>query len=866
MAATDPPVPAIHGFQAPGAVVLVLFLLGLGAARLTPLAGWGVLAGGMAGLLTAGAVALVQRRRGLAMMALALAFVAGGAALEVKEHQRFVRLRIALEPLRARLDSGMAVRVEGVTKELPRPGPAEGSVEANLQVDTVWVQGEPEPLQFPALLRVYHPAGFADEWRRGDRVQAMVRLSLPRGFRNRGSLPSYLYYWNRNSLCLASCKSPGLVVILAPGTEGLLDGLHRRLAGRIERLAGTPETAEVLQALLLGRRVAAPELREAYIDAGVYHLLVISGAHLTLLAVFLGLLLAIARIPPRWRAWFLIPLLAVYVGFVQGQVAVMRAFLIVLLFLVGGLFDRRSELLNSTAWAALLLLAVNPWWIADPGFQLTFGAVFALALAGAPLNRYWAQPLALARRDLFSARVDLSEGVERIRGRRLRFRIEEFHFFWLAMLPVSGFRFGARGVLGMMAWILRALLATVAVLLVTVPILASLHVPVPLAGVLFSPAALVLIWPILVALVGAAATASWPVLSDGLIRLAAALADGLNRLVVSVNAVPVWVPPLGAILAAVYLLLLMWLLRGRRARPGWAVATGILLLVGVQAVPPPRPAQPRIALLDVGEGEAILVRSPGGQNLLVDTGGLAPMGPLTEEACRRGDLSRRVLVPVLLESGIRRLDALVLSHLDFDHAGSAAGLMRIFPVAAVYAPSAEWARAPAMAARLAAAAADRKIPLRFLSAGDRLEFDPLRLRVLHPPLGAVDMAGNRNSLVLLGEGAGASFLLTGDIDTSVENALLRAGAVPPIALLKAAHHGSRTSSGAAFLDAVRPVMVVISSGPPERFSHPSPVVLDRLDRLGIPHVTTHTVGQIEVVFDPPGPRLEFPAPPAGPVR
>ena len=152
--------------------------------------------------------------------------------------------------------------------------------------------------------------------------------------------------------------------------------------------------------------------------------------------------------------------------------------------------------------------------------------------------------------------------------------------------------------------------------------------------------------------------------------------------------------------------------------------------------------------------------------------------------------------------------------------------MRIFPVRGLYVSAADWSREPELAARLSQAAAARGVPVHLLAAGDRLELPPLRLRVLHPPPGWKSARGNANSLVLLGQGFGADFLLTGDIDLAVERELAEAGALPPAAVLKAAHHGSRTSSGEAFLESVRPGLVLISSGPPERFSHPSPVVIE----------------------------------------
>lgn len=849
-----------YGLLSPALPAAALVLAGLGIARATPVAAAPVLQIGMGAFLFAGATALLCRRRRPAMAALALAFLCGGLALETGEQARYRRARASLEPLGPRIESGQTIRLEGVTGELPKPGPDGDSLEATVRIQKVWLRGEPAKTDFPALVRVYQPGSLTADWRRGDRVQALARISLPRGFRNRGSLPAAIYYWNRNNVCLAVCKSSILFERIGGTAEGPLDGLYRRLAIRIRQLAASPQTGEVLEALLLGRNVTSVDLRNAYIDAGVYHLLVISGSHLTLLALFIGGLLAVLRLPARWRPWVLIPLLAVYVDFVQLQVSVVRAFLIVALFLAGAMANRPASLMNATALAALILLAFKPGWIADPGFQLTFAAVFALALAAEPMDRLWVRPWVLAARNLFSDKVNLDPAPEQAGGRRRRFWLEKVRFLFMEGISPVVFGRGIRAILSPAVWASRSLVATVAVLMVTVPVLAAAHFPVPLAGMACTAAALLLIWPILVLLVGAALSAGWPAASDLLIRGAAVLAEILNRWVVRVDAVPLWLPPLGAVLAAAYLALLALLLRGQRARPAMAAGLCALLLAAALWAPLPGPSRPRLSMLDVGEGEALLLQAPGGRAVLVDTGGLAPIGPLTETAMSRGDLSRRVLVPVLLESGVRSLDALILTHQDFDHAGSAAGLLRVFPVRRLYASAADWSREPELARRLSQAAAERNVPVRLLAAGDCLELPPLRLRVLHPPSNWKTARGNANSLVLLGSGFGAEFLLTGDIDDPVERELAEAGSLPEATVLKLAHHGSRTSSSKIFLETVRPGLALISSGPPERFSHPSPVVLERLDRLGIAHLTTHDFGQIDLVFEGDRLRLEYPAP------
>jgi hypothetical protein len=171
-----------------------------------------------------------------------------------------------------------------------------------VRIDRVWLRGEPTPTDFHSLVRVYHPGDLAAGWRRHDRVQFLARISLPRGFRNRGTLPAAIYYWNRNTVCLASCKTPALFTRVHGGVEGPSDRLYRHLAGRIREIAGFRGTSEVLEALLLGRNVTSPDLRNAYIDAGC-----ITSGHQRIppdaAGPVFGGLPAAARLPSRWRPW-----------------------------------------------------------------------------------------------------------------------------------------------------------------------------------------------------------------------------------------------------------------------------------------------------------------------------------------------------------------------------------------------------------------------------------------------------------------------------------------------------------------------------------------------------------------------------------
>lgn len=239
---------------------------------------------------------------------------------------------------------------------------------------------------------------------------------------------------------------------------------------------------------------------------------------------------------------------------------------------------------------------------------------------------------------------------------------------------------------------------------------------------------------------------------------------------------------------------------------------------------------PELVVWDVGQGASVLLRD-GRRAVLVDGGGW-----------RTGGLGGRVLLPALARAGVRRLDALVLTHPDRDHCGGLVDIARLLPATELWA-AAGWDAAPCWREL-------RGVPgprLRYLIPGDRLAVGRWRLRVLSPPaVGPLD--DNDRSLVVLARSRGRRVLIPGDIEAAGEASLLARFA--PAALrsdiLVVPHHGSRTSSSAAFLDAVTPRLAIIPVGLRNPYHHPSSVVLARLATRGVRVLRTDRDGMVRI--------------------
>ena len=232
-----------------------------------------------------------------------------------------------------------------------------------------------------------------------------------------------------------------------------------------------------------------------------------------------------------------------------------------------------------------------------------------------------------------------------------------------------------------------------------------------------------------------------------------------------------------------------------------------------------------LAMLDVGQGDSILLRD-GNRAVLVDGGGW-----------RTGDLGGRVLLPALLAEGVRRLDAVVMTHPDLDHCKGLVDISAYLDIGEVW-MGPGW-KDEGCAGRLASLPGT---PFRRLWAGQEAAVGRWRLRVLHPEPDE-DRGTNERSLVIRAEALGRSVLLTGDVESWAEMRLLSCCEKEVrVDVLKVAHHGSYTSSTGSVLDAARPRLALISAGVDNLYRHPSPVILERLAERGIPVLRTDRDG------------------------
>ena len=706
----------------------------------------------------------------------------------------------------------------------------------------------------------------------GQRLRFPISLRAPRNFQNPGSWDYRSYLLRQGIVASGSVAAKNIAIL--PGLSGSplprwCSRARRAVQEKIHLLwprnkvtSATDGTANfrdddqaaLFDAMLIGERsLVDRETSAAWQRTGLYHLLVVSGLKVGILAFFVFGLSRWLRCGQWTASIATIAVAAGYAWLTELGTPVLRAVLMLAVFLVTRLLFRQRMLLNALGAAALVLLVADPRALSDSSFQLTFLAVLAIAGLAVPIFERTSQPYRRGLRCLHSPAYDISLP-PRVAQFRLDLRLLSARM--AALLPAQ--RQAAQRwtlwlaghSLGLAINIYEVMvISAVAQVATTLPMafyfhratvvgLAANTLALPLTGILMTSSAVALglafVWlplakvPALLAGWSLAATTT-------VVRVLGGMRLADFRMAT---------PSPTQLLVATSALAVALLLMRRRAV---LALLGLALLLGttlwITLAPPPAQLQPgvmEVTAIDVGQGDSLLVVTPEGRTLLIDAGG--PLGPFQSNL----DFGENVVAPYLWSRGITHLDALVLTHPHSDHMGGMPSVLTIFH------PQELWlstAQAAPQLARLRSLANSMGVHEVTRILGERFTFGGADFEVLAPPADwqATTEARNNDSLVLRISYRHTSALLTGDVETKVARYL--AQQQPRADLLKVAHHGGLSSTTPELLEVVHPRFAVISVGAHNHFHHPRFEVLERLQQAHVVTYRTDVTGAVTFTLD-----------------
>ncbi len=622
---------------------------------------------------------------------------------------------------------------------------------------------------------------------------------MPRGHANPGLFDYRSYLASRGILGEVTLRT-GQARVVARASPLSLNGVLREArVASLEVLQSRRLTKaySLLPGLLLGQRwMVDSTIDEAFEGAGLAHLMAISGLHVGFVAAFLFPLLRALRFGRKGAALGTAVGLIAYAAVTGGRPSVVRATIMACVLIGAGVSQRSWRPMNSLGFAALVILTLQPRSLWDVGFQLSFLATGSILVVSRPLLSRFA-------------------------------RKAPWHFAAAALVVSVGAQAGVAPVLA------RCFNAV--------------HLVAPLANLVVIP------------LVGFGVALGFATV------LSAAVSPWLADIFAHANFVPLelsvriarWLGDLpcaamtvsspGLLVCGLYYLGLVAgaiAIRVRRTALWLAAALCLVLAIGLWWYGPTLGGALEVTVLDVGEGDSILIRAPGEGPLLVD-GGLRT---------RYSDVGRFVVLPYLKSAGVPRLSGLLLTHAHNDHVGGVGSVIRGVSVERAYDagfPHTSWSYRFYLQCL-----EERRVPLDYVREGDTIPVGDARLHILYPRQSDLDrvrenprLGLNMVSVVARLVYGRISILLAGDAEQPTERALLERAHRLASSVLKVGHHGAATSSSTLFLRSVSAEVAIISVGAGNRFGHPHPEALGRLSAAGCRIYRTDVHGAVVVTSD-----------------
>lgn len=806
---------------------------------------------------------------------------------------QFEKASISVDRIRSLYDSGHSisgdpVEIEGTVESSPEPAPDGYFI--TLDVDHIIESAVGQTASGRVRIFVPFPSDEARQdlaelqLRHGSRVRVACRLEREDRYLNPGVYSRKLLLDRQQIDATANLKSPLLIEKLSDGSRyspiGLVSELRVALIERI-RSTFTAQTAGVMIASTLGNKYFLDKLTaDVFREGGTFHVLVISGLHITLIG---GFILFIVRIFTRHRwiqAIIAISLLWLYGIAVGGEPPVIRACVMFTILMIGYAEYRSASLLNALGACALALLAWRPSDLFDPSFQLTFASVAAIICIGLPLViklkaiGTWMPTV----EQPFPPNVPnwLRRFCETVYWRDAAWEIERGRQIWSAEIFKSPFvkRLDDFGLRRAAIFVFEGVIVSAAVQLCLLPLLVYYFhrfpfVSIPLnlwVGIVLGAESISALIAAILSMVSNTFAFPFVVITEACNWLIVSVPSWLGNVVRFSTRIPIYSGNMKAVYFVYFIplvvagfLIARWDPFSLTIRNVWetrsvlgtvaliAIFGGLIFFHPLSA--PVADGKLHVDFLDVGQGDASLITFPNGKTMLIDAGGRPDYRKSYDDEERfEPDVPRigeAVVSEFLWEKGISHIDMIVATHADADHIQGLSDIVRNFGVGFAYLGRID--DDPELKPLLREIERSG-VPRAMILAGDVLNIGDVQVNVLNPN-GEVARSANNDSVVLRVVFGGTPILFTGDIEKGAEESLVDSDLELKSDVVKVPHHGSRSSSTDLFVNAVHAKVAIISVGRRSLFGHPHKEVVERWKAVGANVITTGERGTVSIASD-----------------
>lgn len=560
--------------------------------------------------------------------------------------------------------------------------------------------------------------------------------------------------------------------------------------------------ASIIKSMIIGDKSDLDDYTsELYKTAGIYHILAISGLHISIVALAFNFLLRFLC-SQKTSGFISILLLILYCIMTGSSVSTVRAVIMASIIIIGDVIYRERDLITSLSFAALMLLMYNPFYIFDVGFEYSFGAVFGIATCNFAIKRGFSlAALKIPELNLFLKNRFVEKYFSAsIAASLFTFAVTLYYFYYftpysifvnlfvlpnISLVVILGF---AVGIIGLFCIELASFLsAPIFLLLRFYEKVSKIFIALPFSKILVGHVNFVFIIFYLV----------W-------IFLLIYMLSNFNEKFISV----------------------------KKYFACYSIAFAFCIAVAIFF-----PKTSEIVMLDVGQGDCFVVNSV--QTFIIDGG-----GKRTQDIGNNTGVN--ILVPYLDYKAKNYVDAVFVSHSDADHIIGIIELLSKKNVGQIF--LSEKISDDDLAQKLILEAEKFSVPICYLKSGDDLKFNKADFCCLYPFENTKTENNNDTSLVLKLNLEGEDILFTGDIEKNAEQEILLSNENISSDILKLAHHGSKTSSALDFLKKVNPSLAIVSTGVNNSYNHPSKEIVQRLQDLNIPLINTAQSGAVAIKF------------------